>query len=662
MNKTDDGAPDVCFVSMPYVEIQRPSLALSLLQGILERDGVRAKVVHASMWFAEKVGSQLYEATLTTPPNFLAGEWTFAAAAFGPRPEQEEQEYLRLFAEALTDPFVGGGDPVARVAMLRRLRVAAVEFVDETARRVLATGARVVGCTSTFEQHTASLALLRRIHELDPEVITMMGGANCETAMGEATHRLFPWVDYVVSGEADGIVSDLCRRVLKQGREIETADLPAGVLGPRHRRQLTLLGGKRVPRALFNNLDSLPAPTYADYFETLERSPLRDQIVPGLPLETSRGCWWGAKHQCTFCGLNGSSLGYRSKSAERVREEIETLWDRHGISGFEVVDNILDMRYFQTLLPQLAEENKPWRFFYEVKANLSHEQLELLVRSGIVWVQPGIESLHSEVLQLMDKGVAGWQNIQLLKWSKELGMRLSWSLLWGFPGEKDDYYLEMAEWLPLLEHLQAPFGLNPLAYHRYSVYHAQAQELGLTLFPVTAMAYVYPVPERDLHELAYFFTLDPSGTRLDPMGRNPDGSLNPGVEATLAAVKHWTSAAHSRRPPTLFMADEEGELDVVDTRECAVKGFWSLTGLDRAVLLACDGSPRPERVGAVVERDYGITATAEQITETVRRLVEAKLILPIDDRLVGLAVNGAGERTPAEFPGGRIRQSMLRNS
>jgi hypothetical protein len=61
-----------------------------------------------------------------------------------------------------------------------------------------------------------------------------------------------------------------------------------------------------------------------------------------------------------------------------------------------------------------------WRLFYEVKANLSHQQLELLARAGVRWVQPGIESLHTEVLRLMDKGVAGWQNIQLLKWTAEL--------------------------------------------------------------------------------------------------------------------------------------------------------------------------------------------------------------------------------------------------
>src|SRR5262249_30613673 len=160
------------------------------------------------------------------------------------------------------------------------------------------------------------------------------------------------------------------------------------------------------------------------YFQALAASPLRTSVRPGLPLETSRGCWWGAAHQCTFCGLNGSSLGFRSKSSERVLAEIRELEERHGISDFEVVDNILDMGYFKTLVPALAGEERRRHIFYEVKANLTRAHVEALQRAGITWVQPGIESLHTEVLRLMDKGISGWQNVQLLKWTREFGVRL----------------------------------------------------------------------------------------------------------------------------------------------------------------------------------------------------------------------------------------------
>src|SRR5215469_16331577 len=211
--------PAVCLVSMPFAQLQLPSLALGLLQGILGRAGVNAAVIPANLWFAERVGVRLYElCSRFAPTEFLMGEWSFAAAAF-PDARNRDEEYLRwLAAETTTSPLYDDEGGERLVADLRSLRAAATEFIDVAARRVLATGARVVGCTSTFEQHVASLALLRRIRELDPDVITMLGGANCETVMGLTTHRCFHWVDYVVSGEADGLIADLCKLTLRRGR------------------------------------------------------------------------------------------------------------------------------------------------------------------------------------------------------------------------------------------------------------------------------------------------------------------------------------------------------------------------------------------------------------------------------------------------------------
>ena len=61
-------------------------------------------------------------------------------------------------------------------------------------------------------------------------------------------------------------------------------------------------------------MDTLPFPDYSDYFHDLERSSSAINIFPTLLFETSRGCWWGAKSHCTFCGLNGGSMTFRSKT------------------------------------------------------------------------------------------------------------------------------------------------------------------------------------------------------------------------------------------------------------------------------------------------------------------------------------------------------------
>ena len=406
---------------------------------------------------------------------------------------------------------------------------------------------------------------------------------------------------------------------------------------------------------MFHNLDSLPVPEFSDYFSLLTTSSLSPDITPGLPLETSRGCWWGDKHQCTFCGLNGNGMSFRSKSADRVLGEIRELEARHGIGDFEVVDNILEMDYFKTVLPALAEEGRGRNLFYEVKANLSRKQIETLIAAGVIWVQPGIESLHSEVLRLMDKGVSAWQNIQLLKNARELGLRLSWNLLWGFPGELDEYYVQMAEWIPPLEHLQPPASVFRLRYDRFSVYHQQARSTGLQLAAVSAMAYVYPHTEAELENLAYFFVDGQHHPQHRPFD---DGAVEmedrPGVQAVQTATRHWLRSFNARSTPLLSVKEHRGLLDVIDTRSCARALRHRLGGLDRAVYEACERAPRPAQIAATVRTSFDPGVTNAEVDEAIVRLTEAKLVLPIDGRLLALGLREPVAAFPSssQFPGG----------
>jgi len=643
-------------------------MALGLLAAILERDGIATTVASAGLWFAECAGLGRYELCASRMSTvFLAGEWTFAAAAFGDDAERIrlDTEYLRQISEASErHPAVWRGARGQQlVAELVALRAAATRFTDEAARRVLATGARVVGCTSTFEQHVASLALLRRIRELDPEVVTMLGGANCETVMGQTTHRCFPWVDFVVSGEADGLISGLCRLALDGRRDADPSELPRGVLGPGHRQggggpasavfAGTGLAGPTLPRAVFNDLDSLPTPRFDDYFATLAASPLGTRIRPGLPLETSRGCWWGAVHQCTFCGLNGTGMGFRSKSPAKVIAEFGELQDRYDTGDFEAVDNILDNRFYSTLLPDLAADGRQRRIFFEIKANVTRAQVQALVAAGVTWVQPGIESLHSEVLKLMDKGIQGWQNVQLLRWSRELGLRLSWSMLWGFPGEKDDWYEDMAAWLPALEHLQPPASLPRVRFDRYSVYHEQARRLGLILFPIGAMSLVYPLPPAEVDGLAYFFSTEPgAGPLRYVQSLTEEMTGNAGIQALAAAARAWRAAYGGGRQPVLVMADEGDHIQLTDTRGCATQSRHVLAGLAREVYLACDAAPRRARLAKILPE-----ATEEQLAAVTAKLLADRLVIEMDGRLVALALPASGAAaTPdhTQFPGGHV--------
>jgi len=131
-------------------------------------------------------------------------------------------------------------------------------------------------------------------------------------------------------------------------------------------------------------------------------------------------------------------MGYRVKSPDRVVVELAELARRYRVHHFLALDNILDMKYVKALFARFAESKIDYEFYYEVKANLTHEQIRALYRGGVRSVQPGIESLSSHVLHLMRKGVTMLQNVRTLKWCRYYGLGVAWNLIHGFPGETED--------------------------------------------------------------------------------------------------------------------------------------------------------------------------------------------------------------------------------
>jgi magnesium-protoporphyrin IX monomethyl ester (oxidative) cyclase len=222
---------DVCLVSMPVVALERPSLALGILKAGAQNAGLRVRCLYPAFDFAERIGLKTYCRILDTAPDKNLGDWLFAGAAF-PEYTALQSGYLDDIDYVWDAPWVSFDADTLRRA-LTALRLQAEQLVRDTAASAVASGARIVGCTSVFQQQGASLALLRAVKRLDPGISTMIGGANCEADMGVALHRCFSWIDFVVSGEADLLFPGLCRTILHSAREkIVAADLPEGVLGP----------------------------------------------------------------------------------------------------------------------------------------------------------------------------------------------------------------------------------------------------------------------------------------------------------------------------------------------------------------------------------------------------------------------------------------------
>ncbi len=255
------------------------------------------------------------------------------------------------------------------------------------------------------------------------------------------------------------------------------------------------------------DIEALPYPDFDAFFAQHAATPAAAAYSPAVVFETARGCWWGAKHHCTFCGLNGTSMAFRSKSQDRAYEELAYLVARHDCTDVANADNILDMAYFQEFLPRLAASPLNLLIYYETKANLRPEHIETLARAGIRKIQAGIETLDTTLLKLMRKGSTALQNVQTLKLAAEAGVYVEWLALCGFPGETAADYDRIAVLLPALRHLQPPAAFLRARADRFSPYFDRPDEFGVTLEPLPAYRHIYSGDAAARTRLGYHFAM-----------------------------------------------------------------------------------------------------------------------------------------------------------
>lgn len=594
------GAFRVLLISMPFGPLLEPSLGLSLLRAAVSSQAAQVRILYCTLAFANRIGPELYLKIANGEPStcHLLGEWLFADAVF---PEYEAPgSYVSAILRA------GEVDRGMLATELPRLdddsidKLLAVRgevpgFLADCVRRVCSFGSNLVGFTSVFQQNLASIALARALKLTVPDITVIFGGANCEGVMGRGLVDAFPWIDAAVSGEGEIVFPQIVARA-RAGEPL--AGLPGvhtrATTPPRGSRGTTIAPGVAA-------LDDLPVPDFSDFFSQFAEAGFPDGISPRLLFETSRGCWWGEKHHCTFCGLNGATMRFRSKSAERASTELRSLVRQHPNLPVSVVDNIIDYRYFRDFIPQLAASELDVDLFYEVKANLRKTQLEELRDAGIRRLQPGIESLSDHVLKLMNKGVRSLQNIQLLKWCKELGLEVHWNLLWGFPGELADDYATMARIIRHLSHLPPPSSASGIRLDRFSPLFERADEYGLcNVQPVPAYDYIYALPKETVTRLAYFFTFD----YVD------EQAVAEYTEDVAVEIKRWQEAYRTLGSDLFYVITGERAL-VFDLRPHAPHLLTILRGLGRDVFCAIDSYETVDAVSAALEQRFDGTSLGE---------------------------------------------------
>lgn len=592
----------VALVNMPFSYSKYPSIQLGTLSALLKSQDILVDCHHLNVHFAHKIGVPLYE--MICEKRALFGEWLFSYLLFRDNPKRAE--YPRTFKPVFEQLAHQSGQPIGYFEEIAT-RVAP-QFLTWALTAFDWGQYKLVGFTSTFDQNVASLTLAKLIKDLYPTVKIVFGGANFDGEMGMEYFRAFSFIDYVVVGEGETAFPALAQLVL----EGKSDRYPDGV-AYRDDDQQKLTQNT----TLFTDFSKTGPPDYDDYYRLLsELGETAQGLDRVLLYEGSRGCWWGEKHHCTFCGLNAQSMKFRGKSAEQVAQEMTYLSHRYDTARFRLVDNIIDMKYVEKLFGKFAEEHCDLDVFIETKSNLHKNQIRTLAMGGVKCMQPGLESLSLNQLRAMDKGVTPMQNIVCLKWSFYYRVAVSWNILLGFPGESNEDYRRQIDLVPSLLHLQPPEATGKFWLERFSPYYTKPHDYGVRITgPGLAYEYVYDARQVDLKRIAYDFEYELENWPVDPHV----------FEELISMIEGWQQLHRSQDRPFLYYSKALGYVTVYDGRNPKAPSRRRYDGLSARVIELCNEAAKSaEQIRAAVagEVPCGDDEMASVLNElTVRRVL-----------------------------------------
>jgi radical SAM superfamily enzyme YgiQ (UPF0313 family) len=223
--------------------------------------------------------------------------------------------------------------------------------------------------------------------------------------IGEGEETL---VELVGAMENDSNLRDIKGLIFKEGEEI--------VANPR--------------RDFIDDLDSLPNPNY-EVFDSFNGT------IVHYPLVTSRGC----PHTCIYCCVSEvSGRRWRSRTPERLIEELELAKSKYRTKSFEIVDDNFThnlsraKKFCQLLIERRLDMN--WACYNGIRADrLDEELVALMKESGCNAVSIGVESLDNKVFNNIGKGETLKNIRRAISILKKYKIKVEGSFMIGLPGD-----------------------------------------------------------------------------------------------------------------------------------------------------------------------------------------------------------------------------------
>jgi hypothetical protein len=252
---------------------------------------------------------------------------------------------------------------------------------------------------------------------------------------------------------------------------------------------------------------------------------------------------------------------------------------------FQLIGNTLPKTTYQILFEKLRNLQRDYSFFVEARAGqLKSDDYLLMKEAGFSMIQTGVESFSQSYLRKMNKGARVIDNIAVLKFCKENGIKNNYNLLVRYPNEEPIDYEETEKNIRMLRsYLDAPQLCELRVMHGSRIQRNPEQfnieRLGYTLIDQI----MYP-PEYLKKEFTFVYDFK----RKNPITENPWDSLVMDWKKEREMFEQEGNIRQTTIDRLVFYFVDGGSfLKIYDKRNRQNIRIYVLNDLERRVFLSC---------------------------------------------------------------------------
>jgi anaerobic magnesium-protoporphyrin IX monomethyl ester cyclase len=319
----------------------------------------------------------------------------------------------------------------------------------------------VVGTTSITPSIYVAEEVLKIAQSAAPNALRILGGVHA-TFMYRQVLSEAPWIDVIVRGEGEEILTALMRAV-------QAGEWPEN----RHKiKGLAYIDGGEIvatPAApTVKELDAITPDWSLLEWEKYIYVPLNRRVaIPSM----ARGC----PFTCSFCSQWKFWRDYRVRDPKKVVDEIEDLVENHGVGFFILADEepTINRRKFIEFCNELIARNLPDRVQWGINTRVTDimrdkDLLGLYRKAGLVHVSLGTEAAAQLKLDQFNKETTVAQNKEAIRLLREADIFTEAQFIVGLDNETpetlEETYRMAWDWQPDLANwsMYTPWPFTPL--------------------------------------------------------------------------------------------------------------------------------------------------------------------------------------------------------